>query len=102
MQNTTLPIDVVAGSNPPRFIWNQLVETINGKQVVAHEGGLPPSVEVAVQRLIGVAKDLLRDNAALQGQVEGMTQRAAQSELSGKRADKASPTVTAPKKNKAS
>lgn len=70
-----LPIDVVPGTNPPQFRWRQVVDTIAGKRVVNHEGALPPSVERAVETLIGVTKQLLMENAALQGQVKGLEDR---------------------------
>ena len=85
-----LPIDVVSGTDPPIFRWKQVVDTIDGKRVVEHESSLPCTVEMAVSRLVTIAKQLLMDNAALQGQVMGMADRiAAQSELLGKRAEKA-------------
>lgn len=61
---STLPIEVIS-TNPLKFRWWQIVDTPNGKRVVANEGALPVSVEVAVKRLIEIAKDLTKDNAAL-------------------------------------
>lgn len=51
-----LPIDVIPGTNPPKFRWNQTVDSIAGVRTVQHEGTLPPIVENAVVLLIGVAK----------------------------------------------
>lgn len=69
METVVLPIDVVPGTNPPIFRWNQLID----RQIIHHEGALPASVEVAVSRLISIAKQLLMDNAALHGQVDGLS-----------------------------
>ena len=88
MDDIKLPIDVVPGTNPPVFHWTQLVDTFNGKQVMEYREALPPNVEVAVQRLVSVAKQLLMENAALRGQVQGHCDRiAAQSELLSKKAE---------------
>ena len=76
-----LPIDVVVGPNrTPHFKWTQAVDTPAGKRVVEHEGPLPPTVEVAVARLIAVAKQLLMDNAALKGTIMGLNERLAAQE----------------------
>lgn len=72
-----LPIDLVPGTNPPQFRWRQVVDTIAGKRVVNHEGVLPPSVERAVETLVGVTKQLLMENAGLQGQVKLLEDRCA-------------------------
>ncbi len=50
-----LPIDLVPNVHPPRFKWKQIVTTPVGNQTVAHEGRLPPAVELAVMDLIRVA-----------------------------------------------
>ncbi len=47
-----LPIDVVPGTNPPKFRWGQSVNTPSGKRMVEYEGPLPPSVEEAVVELV--------------------------------------------------
>lgn len=60
-----LPIDVVPGTNPPRFRWQQTVSTPVGKQTVDHEGNLSPTVEGAVARLIALARQLQHDNEVL-------------------------------------
>lgn len=94
MEALKLPIDVVPGSAPPKFRWRQTVDTLAGRQVIDHEATLPPTVEVAVVRLIGIAKQLMMENAALQGQVQGHCDRiAAQSEVIVKQAEKAAFTT---------
>ena len=65
-----LPIDVVPGNVPPVFRWRQLVDTPVGARTVEHEGPLPPSVEVAVKSLIGVAKQLALENKELRRRLE--------------------------------
>lgn len=70
-----LPIEIVPGTNPPVFVWKQLVDTPAGRQVVNHRGSLPPTIELAVTRLVGVAKQLLMDNATLRGTIQGLNER---------------------------
>lgn len=77
LTTATLPITVVPGTNPPVFRWQQKVSTPVGQQWVEHEGSLPPTIESAVCALIGVAKQLLYDNAMLQGQVDGASRKPA-------------------------
>lgn len=60
-----LPIDVVPGTTPPRFRWKQVVETFSERQVVDHEGSLPPSVEGAVVQVIAMVKVLRAENKEL-------------------------------------
>jgi hypothetical protein len=92
-----IPIDCIPDTVPPRFRWNQMVSTPGGQQVVEQEGTLPPSVEVAVAELVSFAKRLMRENAGLQGQVQGLADRvAAQSELLGKKAEKSGPITAQP------
>ena len=67
-----LPIDVVPGTDPPIFKWWQVVDTIAGRDVIKHEGMLPPTVEVAVERIISVAKQSLMENVSLKGQVAAL------------------------------
>ena len=83
-----LPIDVLPRTNPPRFRWEQVVDTPNGRYTVEQEGALPSSVEVAVQRLVNMAKELMAENAGLKVMIKGLSDRvAAQSELLGKKAE---------------
>ena len=68
-----LPIDVIPGISP-RFRWRQTVETPIGRKVVTNEGALGlPSVEEAVARLIGMAKELQTENQELRRQLEAQT-----------------------------
>lgn len=66
---TSLPIDVIPSTTPPRFVWEQRVNTPEGKRTVQQQGTLPVAVEEAVKELIAIAKQLAYDNANLQGQV---------------------------------
>jgi hypothetical protein len=102
MEEMQLPIDVVPNTHPPIFRWKQTVDAIDGRRVVVqHEGALPPNVEIAVERTIGIAKQLLKDNAVLRGQVQGMSDRiAAQAEQLEKRAERFPPTALPPKKGR--
>lgn len=67
-----LPIDQVPNTNPPLFKWKYIAETPIGKQVVDQEGVLPPTLEVPMQRMISMVKQLLMENAALQGRIKAM------------------------------
>lgn len=71
-----LPIDVIPNSNPPRFKWSQVVETINGRQVVECEGGLPSSVEKSVADLIAMTKTLKEENRQLQERLDEANRKA--------------------------
>ena len=70
-----LPIDVVPGTDPPIFKWWQVVDTVVGRDVIKHESMLPPTVEVAVERIISVAKQSLMENVFLKGQVAALQKR---------------------------
>ena len=92
MDDIRLPIDVVPGTQPPRFRWKQVVDTPAGRVAQEQEGLLPPSIERAVERLVTVAKQLWVDNVQLRGHVEGMSERiAAQAELLGRKAEAVEP-----------
>lgn len=96
-----LPIDVIPNTVPPKFRWKSVVDTPNGKQVVSQEGVLPAAVERSVERLIGIVKQVLMDNATLQGQVKGLADRvAAQSDLLSKKAESQLAQNTLAKKSK--
>ena len=84
-----LPISVVPGSNPPKFQWRQVVSTGNGKQIIEHEGCLPPTVEGALVSLIGLSRQLMMDNAGLRGQVDGLSDRVAKQSEQLSRTDRA-------------
>ena len=89
MAGIKLPIDCAMTRNGLEFTWQQVVDTPVGKHVVDHKAALPATVERAVERLITVVKQLLCDNAALQGQVEAM-----------KAAREPQPATVGPKKGK--
>lgn len=80
-----LPINMVPGSNPPLFRWRQVVDTPVGKRWIENEGMLPPSVEVAVASLIGIANRLALDNEKLRHINEELAEQVgARSEMSSK------------------
>lgn len=84
-----LPIDVDHNTDPPVFRWSQVVDSPNGKHVIQHEGTLPITLERAVERLITIVKQVLADNASLQGIVQSLSDRVAnQSALLSKAAEK--------------
>lgn len=73
MASTQLPIDVVPGSHPPRFVWQQPVEGPDGAtRMMQFDGNLPVNIERAVLKLITVTKETMRDNAMLRGQVDSL------------------------------
>lgn len=51
-----LPIDVIPGTNPPRFRWKQTVSTPDGTKTVECEGNVPAGVEQALVAVIALAK----------------------------------------------
>lgn len=65
-----LPIDVVPGSSPPRFLWRQIIDSPIGSRILEHEGCLPPNVEEAVKALVYLAKELQRDNEKLKADLK--------------------------------
>lgn len=92
MDQITLPIDVVRGSDPPMFRWKQTISTPDGRRVVHHEGQLPCAVEVAVSRMVAIVKQLLHDNMMLRGQLKGQAVRlASQDEQLNKKAEVVAP-----------
>lgn len=90
-----LPIDIIPGTNPPKFRWRQTVSTPNGLRVVDHTGNLPPTVEGAVLLLITLARqwsfelaDQKKETEGLHAQLLAATDRIAkQSELLSQRAE---------------
>ena len=87
-----LPIDVIHGSNPPRFKWRQTIDTPAGSRTIDHDGCLPPTVENAVVLLLDLTKQVMRENAMLQGTVKAMSERvAAQSDILSRKAEKPEP-----------
>ena len=62
---THLPIDIVPGSNPPIFRWQNKVRALDGIMMQVCEGSLPVSVEGAVASLIAIAKQLQHENKEL-------------------------------------
>jgi hypothetical protein len=76
MNVTKLPIDLIPNTMPPRFRWRQRVSIPTGYSVQENEGMLPPSVESAVVELVSLTKQLLKDNAMLQGHVDALKEKA--------------------------
>ena len=66
-----LPIEHIPGTDPPRFVWQQVLEG----NTIDHSGPLWPTVEGAVVKLIELARKLVKENAGLRGKL------AVQSEL---------------------
>jgi len=60
-----LPIELIPGTNPPRFRWQQLVDTPVGRKLVESEGVLPPSIEDAVVALVKMVEHLAAENTKL-------------------------------------
>jgi hypothetical protein len=59
-----LPIDVIPNTAPPKFRWKQVVQTPVGEQTVEYQSTLTPTIEVALVKLVGVAKLLAAENKA--------------------------------------
>ena len=76
MDQLKLPIDLVAGTHPQRFVWSQTVDTLAGVNVVELEGMVSPSIEGALVELVGLAKKTLRENALLEGELQALKNRA--------------------------
>ncbi len=84
----SLPIDVVPGTDPPRFRWTQRVSTPLGPRELPCEGCLPPGAEQAVAALVAMVNRQQREVEHLRLVNEGLAERvAAQSELLSKRAE---------------
>lgn len=95
-----LPIDIIPGTDPPRFEWRQIIDTPNSREVLPMEGMMPPSVEQPLVELIKLTKSLMRERAMLQGQVQGLCDRVAkQSDQLSKNAEKADATAQPPPVN---
>lgn len=94
--NMKLPIELIPNTSPPRFKWKQLLS--DGRMVI-HEGSLPPNLEGAISRLIGMMEDRIEDVIRLRKQIEGLCDRVvAQSEVIAKHAEKSpqQPTSQSP------
>lgn len=68
---SALPIDVVPNTSPPVFKWRQVIDGINGRQVIEHQGTLPPTVEMAVVVLLDVVKQMMLENSRLAALING-------------------------------
>lgn len=64
----TLPIELIPGSHPSRFKWSRIVDTPTGRRTIQCEGCLTASVEDAVAKLIGIAKQQEKDIRTLMEQ----------------------------------
>lgn len=76
---TTIPIEVVPNTNPPRFRWRQTLSTPNGIMTLDHEGSLPPTVENVVVELISLARQQAQEIVGLRRNLEEVAGRTAQS-----------------------
>jgi hypothetical protein len=84
-----LPIDVVPGSNPPKFRWRHVTDTMAGKRTVDCNGCLPVSVEAAVAALVAMVKRMEKELAEARARCDSLAERvAAQAELLSKRVEK--------------
>jgi hypothetical protein len=54
----SLPIDVVPGTNPPRFRWRLTVDTIAGSRTIDQEALLPSQVEKQIVALIKLVREM--------------------------------------------
>jgi hypothetical protein len=71
VSGTELPIDVIPGSNPPKFKWRQKVTSPIGSHELEYEGLLPPAVEYAVIELIALVKRLQNADHSVLGAKPG-------------------------------
>lgn len=60
-----LPIEIVHGTDPPRFYWKQ---TVDGR-IIEHSGVVPSSMEDELVKLIRMARNLTKENAELRGKL---------------------------------
>lgn len=87
-----LPIDVIPGTNPPKFRWRQNISTPIGPRVTVQEGTLPASVEQSVLALIVLVRQQNEEIKNLQRLNSGHVDRiAAQSEVITKKAESPQP-----------
>lgn len=97
----TLPIELIPNSNPPKFRWQQIVDTPAGLRTVSHIGVVPLSIENSLIRLVKLTMQQAQEIIGLRRQVEGMADRiAAQSELLSKQAEAKPDPPVATKKGK--
>lgn len=83
-----LPIELVKGSNPPRFVWRQEVSTPVGHSVVIHSETVQPILEGALVELVNIAKEQEKEIVKLRNQIKGHVDRiAAQSDLLTRKAE---------------
>ncbi len=61
-----LPIELVPNTTPPRFRWEQLVDSINGMKKVTYEDAVRASFEKPLVELINMA-NLLTERLGLAG-----------------------------------
>lgn len=60
-----LPIEIVHGTDPPRFYWQQQVDG----RTVNHSGVVSSTMEMALAKLIFEARRLTKENAELRGKL---------------------------------
>lgn len=62
-----LPIELIPGSNPPKFRWWQTVTSPVGSRRIMCEGSLPSGVEGAVIHLINIVNAQQQELEGLRG-----------------------------------
>lgn len=70
-----LPIDVIPGSDPPRFAWRRIIDTAGSREVIEMDGMVPVSIEKSLADLVQLTKRLARENASLRGQLRAANDR---------------------------
>lgn len=94
--STSLPIDKIDGTSPPRFKWKQTVSTPVGRTVVEHSGMVHMTLEEALINLIILAKQQGKQIKELQQTINTFTTASA-----AKRAEKLEELEKAEKAEKA-
>lgn len=86
-----LPIDVVPKvhpSDPLKFRWRRVTDTVVGRRMIECEGCMPCSSEDAVAALVALAKRQEAEIEELKRKIDGFAERiATQSEALSKRAE---------------
>lgn len=96
MDEVNLSISLVPSTAPPRFRWQQTIDTLIGRVTIDHEGQVPVELEGALERLIVEARGYMMECASLRGIIDSLGDRVAkQSELFEKRAEPATPATKA-------
>lgn len=65
-----LPIDIVPGTEPPKFKWRMKVDTIAGVHTQVIEGRLQAGMDIAVAELIALTKRQDKEISTLKARLE--------------------------------